>query len=259
MAGRNLDFRIGDGFGGANSADITAVLRSAAEAVWQHCLNTRWEVPGFYIYHSDASPITGFDHHADGRIQIGLTPQGNLWAQFAYQFSHEFCHALAGHTNDWHQPWIRGRKANHWLEESICETASVFCLRAMGKSWQTNPPYPNWKSYATHLTTYAEDRLAEVKQSQGADFQFPRWFQENEPALRKNATDRPKNNIVAAALLPIFEATPAGWEAMTAFNLGTNRDAEKSLARHFADWSAAAPEAQRKFIHQLAEVFSIKL
>lgn len=158
-AGRRLDFRIGDDFGGASAADITAVLRSAGDAIWKHCQNTKWSVPGFFIFHSAESPITVFDHRADGRIAIGLTSQGTLWSQFAYQFSHEFCHALAGHADDWRSTWIRAKKANHWLEESFCETASLFAMRVMAQSWRTDAPYPNWKSYAESLAGYVADRL----------------------------------------------------------------------------------------------------
>ena len=40
------------------------------------------------------------------------------------------------------------RHANSWLEESLCETASLFTLRAMSRSWSIAPPYPAWKNYA---------------------------------------------------------------------------------------------------------------
>lgn len=255
--GRTLDFRIGDDFGKASAADITAVLRSAADTIWKHCPNTRWEVPGFFIFHSETAPITLFDHRADGRIAIGLTSQGTLWSQFAYQFSHEFCHALAGHSNDWRKPWIKASKANHWLEESLCETASLFAMRAMSKSWQTAPPYPNWKSYSASLANYVAERIEKVATDKGEGFVFAKWFAENEPAMRENSTLREKNNIVAVELLPLFEANPAGWEAITFYNLGDNRDGKKTLARQFADWSAAAPATQREFIAKLAAVFGL--
>lgn len=252
-AGRTLDFQIGEGFGDASSADIRAVLTSAAESIWDHCPNTRWEVPGFFIYHSRAVPITEYEHRADGRIAIGLTSQGRLWSQFAFQFAHEFCHALAGHANDGQACWRVGRKANHWLEESLCETASLFALRAMGKRWAEQPPYPNWKGYAPSLTTYAQQRLDTG--GLPPDTSFGTWFAEHEASLRKAATLRDKNLIVARQLLPLFEANPAGWEAVTAFNLTPNREPEKTLARHFTDWAAAAPDQQQKFIAQLRAVF----
>ncbi len=259
MAGRKLDFRVGDGFGGASAADITAVLKSAGEEIWRHCPNTRWEIPGFYIYHSDESPITVFDHHADGRIRIGLTTQGNHWSQFAYQFGHEFCHALAGHANDWHRPWIKEKKANHWLEESLCETASLFTMRAMGQTWQTKPPYPNWKSYAVALTNYAKERMDQVTAAKAPDFSFAKWFREQEATLREKATERALNNVIAVELLPLFEAEPAGWEAVTFINLSPAHETQKSLAKHLADWSAVAPAAHRAFIQKVAAVFDIKL
>jgi hypothetical protein len=256
-AGTRLSLRIGEDFGNASAADITAVLKSAAGEIWKHCPNTRWEVPGFFIFHSEKNPITLFDHRSDGRIAIGLTTQGPFWSQFAYQFAHEFCHALAGHSNDWKSTWIKAKKANHWLEESLCETASIFAMRAMGKSWQTAPPYPNWKSYSEALTKYAADRIETVEKEKGPGFSFKKWFAENEGPMRENSTIREKNNIVAVELLPIFEATPSGWEAVTFFNRTTNQDAGKTLARHFEDWQAAAPESQRGFIESVAKIFGI--
>lgn len=250
-AGRTLDFEIGDGFGDARAVDIRAVLLSAAETLWSHCPNTRWEVPGFFIYRSRTVPIAEYEHRPDGRIAIGLTSQGRLWSQFAFQFAHEFCHALAGHANDGEKCWRRGRKANHWLEESLCETASLFVLRAMGKRWGEQPPYPNWKSYGPSLTRYAQERLD--TSGLPTDTSFGKWLAEHEPSLRQVATQRDKNLIVARQLLPLFEAEPAGWESVTAFNLTPHREPEKSLAKHFADWAAAAPVQHRKFIAQVRE------
>lgn len=199
-----------------------------------------------------------FDHRADGRIAIGLTTQGTYWAQFAFQFAHEFCHALAGHSNDWKKLWTKGRKANHWLEESLCETASLFALRAMGASWPVTPPYPNWKSYAGVLTKYAADRIDKAATSLPAGTKFSDWFRENEASMREKGTLREKNNVVATQLLPLLEAQPSGWEAVTFFNL-TKREPEKALAAHFTDWSAVAPLAQRTFIANVAAVFGVRV
>lgn len=253
VAGRKLDFRIGDGFETGES-DLRAVLLSAGEAIWQHCPNTTWNVPGFYIFYHETSPITLFDHRFDGRIAIGLNARHTFWAQFAYQFAHEFCHALAGHANDWKQPWIKERKANHWLEESLCETASLFALRSMGETWKTKPPYANWKSFAEALTKYADERLAASAKTLPPEKSFHEWFTANEPAMRQNGTIREKNNVVAQALLPLFEAEPSGWEAITFLNL-TKGNPDKTLRTHFDDWSSKSPEAQHPFIRKLAAKF----
>lgn len=256
-AGRRLDLVVGDGFG-AREADIRAVLFSAAEAIWQHCPATEWREPGFFIYHSTDTPVTAYQHRADGRVAIGLTSTGNHWSQFAFQFAHEFCHALAGHTNDFTLLWTRGRKANLWFEESLCETASLFALRAMGERWKTAPPYPNWKSYAESLTKYARDRSEAATVTLPAGKPFVAWFRENEASMRANAVIRENNNVVAEQLLPLFEAQPAGWEAVTFLNLG-RRDPEETLATRLAEWSTAAPAPQRAFIAKVAAVFEVTL
>ena len=254
-AGRKLDLKIGDGFE-AREADIRAVLLSAGEALWKHCPNTRWELPGFFIFHSKDSPITVYDHRTDGRVAIGVTTKGTYWSQFAFQFAHEFCHALAGHSNDWKKLWIKGRKANHWLEESLCETASLFAMRAMGETWKTAPPYQNWKSYAGSLTKYAADRIEKAAAEIPSGTTFKDWFRANEAAMRDKATMREKNNVVAIQLLPVFEAQPSGWETITFMNLAKH-EPEKSLAAHFADWREVAPAAQRAFIGRLAAAFGV--
>ncbi|HEV7404884.1 MAG TPA: hypothetical protein VGO11_18220 [Chthoniobacteraceae bacterium] len=254
-AGRTLDFRIGEGFE-APESNIRAVLVSAGETVWQHCPNTEWCEPGFFIFHSTDVPITAYRHRVDGRVAIGLTSTGAHWAQLAYQFAHEFCHALAGHSNDFTLPWTRGRKANLWFEESLAETSSLFALRAMGERWKVEPPYRNWKPYADSLASYAADR-SRVAIVDLADQPFPEWFAENEAAMRANAIIREKNNIVAEQLLPLFEAEPTGWEAITSLNLG-RRDPEETLATRFAEWSAAAPEGQQAFIEKITAVFGLE-
>jgi len=256
-AGRALDLRIAPGFGAAE-ADLRAVLTSAADEIWRHCPATTWQVSGFHVFRNPQSPITLFDHTADGRISIGLNSQDTRWCQYAFQFAHEFAHALAGHSNDWRKTSIRGHRANNWLEESLCETASLFSLRAMGKSWLTEPPYPHWKDYSASLTSYAAERLATTARELPAGTRFSAWFEENQTPMRATSTLREKNNQVAAALLPLFEAEPAGWETLTALNLGAPA-LEATLQDHLHAWHRQVPAAQRSFVAKLARVFEISI
>ena len=247
---QRLVFDVRADFGAASPEDVEAVARSAADSIWNHCPDTRWETRGFRLYQNDPYPIT-LDEHQDGFIAIGLTPKGTYWAQFAYQFAHEFGHALAGHSNDFAE--IRGhdRGKNHWLEESLCELASLFALRAMGESWKTSPPYPNWKSFAPHLTSYAAERIATAEKNRG-DRPFAEWFRSAEPALRETSTLRDKNTIVAVHLLPLFEKTPSGWEALTFFRRGRT-GGETSLAAHLAGWRASCPARLRGFVTTIGD------
>ncbi len=68
-------------------------------------------------------PIVLFKKGENGEHLIKLATEKLHWAQYAYQFSHEICHVLCGYEND-HQ-------GNLWFEETLCETASLYCLRRM--------------------------------------------------------------------------------------------------------------------------------
>jgi hypothetical protein len=142
----------------ASSADITALLRSAAFELWRHCPRTKLD--GIDVYHRADHPQTDFKRTPNGRIAIGLAAQDTHWAQFSFQFAHEFCHMLANYSNSPQRSVRYPPPANFWLEECLCETASLFTLRAMSRSWQIAPPYPAWRDYAPWLNAYAERRLA---------------------------------------------------------------------------------------------------
>jgi hypothetical protein len=143
---------------------------------------------------------------------------------------------------------------NFWLEEALCETASLFSLRAMAKAWAVRPPYPSWKGYARLLAKYAEDRMARGRLPEGTT--LPAWFAEAEPAMRKNAELREKNAVVAVAILPLFEEDPARWAAVDA--LPRKPKAPRTLRAFLADWRAAAPEAHRAFVAAIGKQLGIE-
>jgi hypothetical protein len=251
-----LDIQVqANGFGKASAADITAVLQSAALELWRFCPHT--ELGGIEAYYRPAHPQTDFKRMPGGRIGIGLSARDTHWAQYGFQFAHEFCHALANYSNN--QQLVRyPRHANLWLEESLCETASLFALRAMSRSWRTNPPYAAWRNYARWLNDYVEKRLALPEHHLPAGTPFLVWFRENQSSLRQNADMRDRNTIIAIRLLPIFEAEPSGWEAITFLN-GSLRDRKESLAQRLAEWRSQCPRGLRPFVTRLAAVFAVKL
>ena len=239
--------------------NVRAVLESAGSQLWRHCPDVQWAGPGIDVFWQASYPVTAYDPSKEGRIRIGVTTRGAYWSQFAFQFSHEMAHALAGHTRHDREPWIRGPKANMWLEESLGETASLFALRAMGREWATQPPYPNWKDYGASLTSYAQQRLDESAKTLAPDQPFLPWLAKNEAAMRASSVIRESNNVVAARLLPLFERTPSGWEAVTYLNLGRRRDPQLSLADHLADWQEACPPKHRPFVRDLAAILGVRL
>jgi hypothetical protein len=254
---KQLDIHVqANGFGRASPADVTALLQSAAFETWRYCPHNQLE--GIDVYYRADHPQTDFKRTPSGRIGIGLSARDTHWAQYAFQFAHEFCHALANYSNNPQQLVRYPRGANLWLEESLCETASLFVLRAMSRSWRTAPPYPAWRSYAPWLNDYVEQRLALPEHHLPAGKSFLVWFQENQAVLRQNSDRRDRNTIIAIRLLPIFEAEPRGWRTVTFLNRGSS-NAEESLAQHLVEWRSQCPDDLRPFVNRLAAVFAVNL
>jgi hypothetical protein len=252
FARKPLDIRVqADEFGRVSPADITAVLQSAGSQLWRYCPRT--QLNGLDVYHRTDHPQIDFKLTSAGRIAIGLATQDTYWAQYSFQFAHEFCHALANYSNNQRQVIPSTRNANLWLEESLCETASLFTLRAMSREWQNSPPFPAWRNYAPWLNAYVERRLALPEHHLPAGTPFPVWLRSNQSALRQNSDLRDRNTIIATRLLPLFEAEPRGWETLTFLNRGSN--ASRSLAQHLADWRSQCPKNLRPFLVKLSSIF----
>jgi len=254
---RPLDIRVqANGFGTASSEDITALLQSAALEIWRHCPRTRLD--GIDVYHRADHPQTDFKRTPSGRIAIGLSAQDTHWAQYSFQFAHEFCHTLANFGNRTQRSPRYPPQANFWLEECLCETASLFTLRAMSRSWQTAPPYPAWRDYAPWLNAYAQLRLTLPEHQLPPGTRFLDWFHEHQPDLRRNFVIWDWNTIIAIQLLPIFEAEPRAWEAVT-FSSYDSPGTKESLAQHLAQWRSRCPEDLRPFVNRLAAVLAVTL
>ena len=252
---RSISIRVqAGGFGGASAADITAVLQSAAGELFRYWPRT--QLPSIDVYHRADHPQTDSRRAAGNRIAIGLTARDNHWAQYSFQFAHECCHALINYSNDERGLTRDRRYANLWLEESLCETASLFTLRALSRSWLIAPPYGAWRDYAPWFSAYAQERLALPEHHLPAGTSFVVWFRANEPALRQDSTRRDRNTIIAAQLLPIFEKEPRGWGALAFFRRAANPN--QSLSRHFADWRSSCPRELQQFVGKLAAVFDVE-
>jgi len=243
-----------DGWGAAPVPNVRALLLSTAQQLWRWCPGEL--IRPISVYHRPDFPQTDFLHDWHGRIRIGLACEDAHWAQMAFQFGHEFCHALAQHSAAARRSWHPPRHANLWFEECLCETASLFVLRKMAEDWKTSAPYPNWKSYSGSLAGYAAERLAKPERQLPEGQNFGEWFQSNEASLRANHALRDKNVIVARQMLPLFEATPAGWDSVCYLNLGQRKDG-KPLAQHLAEWQIATPAATKPFVARVAALFGL--
>ncbi|BDS05417.1 hypothetical protein NT6N_04570 [Oceaniferula spumae] len=229
----------------ASASDISKVLEYAGRPLWRNFKNYR--VEPIMVIRGDNGPITLYKRNLKGEIIVMLDTNSTLWAQYSYQWAHELCHVLCGFRNDGHD--------NKWFEETICELASLYCMRAASKDWAANPPYPHWKSYAPHLKAYADKTMGKYEQIKAEDLDV--FYQKHRDELRKSSTLRHHNGAMAAALLPLFEKNPNNWEALRYLN-ATPAKKGLSFKDFLAKWHNDAPEKHRKFITHIAQLYGVK-
>ncbi len=197
-------------WGEAKAADLHKVLLSAKKLLDANfgslLINDIW----VYQNLARGNPITLYERGLGQEYKIELCVTDRLWAKYAYQFSHEYCHVRTNH--------MVGTQRCKWFEETLCETASIYTLRRMAEVWAEKPPYPNWRDYSSSLFDYADEFIGrEVHQlPEGTDFSG--WLNGTLPELEKNQYLREHNARIAIKLLDIFEDDPHLWSSMGYFN-----------------------------------------
>lgn len=241
-----LDIRIiGKKWDGANKETVRKLLHSVAREMRGYFPNRKFPP---ILVEPKGGPIVLFRRGKNGEIFVRLNTGGTYWAQYSYQFAHEFCHILCNYDPD--------KTGNKWFEESLCETASMFVLRRMGESWKTDPPFKHWKNYSKHLTSYAKDRIDKHPLPKGKNLKS--FFAHNMKELHRNATNRELNSVVAAKLLPLFEASPKSWEAVHWINAGKPAKPQ-TFEAFLKDWHGNVPAKHKAFVAEIAGVFEIEL
>ena len=191
----------------------------------------------------DEDPICLYRSPTETRYTIKLSARDRKWDKYAYQFAHEFCHVISEHDNLKENP-------NNWFHEAICELASIFTLRRMGERWRTDPPYPNWSDYADKLVEYAYRQQSLLKGKLPDGVSLHSWLLDNEDVLREDEYQREKNAVVAYELLPIFEDTPIGWNAVCNFPTSTSY-----LKEYLRDWYSSVESEDKPFVARLSNAF----
>ena len=238
---RMLTIVVSGEWGVARAADIEKLLSDVASQI-NGLLRTPWagEIHVKPAPSHDPTPRTLLP--ITDPIVIQLTCKNRRWAQYAYQFAHEFCHVLSGYED------LEGNP-NNWFHETVCELASMFTLRRMAERWPTHPPYQNWADYSKHLLEYAVERQKREEVQLPIDTTLPDWLSSHESGLRKNPYQRDKNDLVAYALLPVFEELPAGWNAIRKFPSSSGE-----LKCYLSDWALAADPDDVPFVVRLADM-----
>jgi len=229
----------------AREADIAKVCLSAVGELQKFCPELPTE--DVVIVRGTKGPITLFRRNDRGEVVVKLDTGKTYWSQYAYQVAHEFGHVHCG--------FRPGPQHNQWFEESVCETASLFCLRAMAKTWATQPPYPHWASYAPALAKYADDVIA--KRTYKAECEskgLARFYRDHEAEFRGNSTERQLNGAIALALLPYLEEKPARWAAFRWLN-ATARPKDESLQHYLKRWEQNTPTEHKDSVRGIQKLF----
>jgi hypothetical protein len=245
-AGGELDLRIvGSRWGTARRETVHRVLRSAADQLTPFFAEQ--PLPPLLV-EQQGGPITLYRRGPGGEIIIRLQVRDTYWAQYCFQFAHELCHVLCRTDQDPH--------GQDWLEESLCECASLFVLRRMADRWQRQPPWPACREFAPQLRAYAERRMRPCRLP--AETSLAQWYLLHRNQLQRSGGQRQLNGVVATALLAFFEADPRRWRAVGYLNTA-RPSMPQSLSQLLLDWRDACPASDRPVVRQLAARFGLKL
>lgn len=244
---------------------IKSILESTASQIDRHCIDG--SMPDILVEYDNTGPVCHHQRDLRNRIRIGLNTSYRFWAQQAFQFAHEFGHAIANHSRVGQEHNLK--HANKWVEEVICHAASLFSLRQMSIEWMKDPPFTSAQSYSASLSRYAGDIIDAATLSLSPFENFISWFTACEHELRihpialeKDAAikKRLRNHydVIATKILPLFEAEPSVWSSLSFLNITQTTETDQ-LKAFLANWKEACPSRLKNFPQQVAGTFGIDL
>lgn len=195
----------------------------------------------------DEDPMVLYRLPNETLYTVMLSVRDSYWAQYAHQFSHEFCHIISGYDK-------LKNNSNNWFHEVICEIASVFTVRRMAERWTSNPLYQINPSFAVSLDDYWKKRVSCPKTQISEGISLYSWLQDHEETLRRDPYQRLKNRLVAYQLLPIFEETPEGWNAIRNFPIS-----EGYLKEYLINWYSLVDDEDKPFVARVSDAFGFTI
>jgi hypothetical protein len=237
------------GWSTATPAEVEAVLHSVAAELLPHFPATR--LHPLLVSHSHEAPAALYERGAKGEYLVHLTAKDREWSHYAYEFAHELSHIL---TNYQHHVNLKMASHHQWFEETLCEVASLYVLKRLAITWQTVPPYADWRSYAPEFQVFVERFLNEPHRQMPHNQALRTWFAERSGALRTSPYLREHNEVVANVLLPLFEENPRIWGAIAYLNLVK---AGADFREYLQSWYDNAPEEHRDLIRYLMGLFGV--
>lgn len=233
----------------ASDRDIKAVCDSAGRELWKHFSD--YKIEKFVVERRKGGPIVLFARNKRGEIVIKLDTGHTYWCQYAYQFAHEFCHILAGFEEDY--------SGNMWFEETLAETASLYAIRAMSRSWKNDPPYGHWKGFRDALRDYSDNTISKwTKVYEIYEKGLGGFYKAHQAELAKEPCNRKLNGAMAQVFLKLFEEDPSRWGAIRWLNSAPSPKGE-TFEQYLTKWHRAAPDKHKPFVKKVAHLYGVTL
>lgn len=226
----NLHFSA-TGWDGAQVADVAAVCADAASHALR-VLKPEKPLTIYVVNHSTGPELKGtIGPNGEFFVVVNIDGSHRPWAQLAYQFAHEFGHALIGAADP--------KAPQHWFEEAFAECMSLWTLTRMSETWKTNPPYSNWSGYASALADYASD----VREKETLPIDIAAWYREHSKYLDTHAVDRQKNRVIAKLMETEIERDSTFLHSICFLRRRTARTPERNTIQWLLnDWRQNAPD-----------------
>lgn len=241
-AHRGLDIRVEGEDWQVPAPAVQEALYAAADTLLPYLRS----VPAapIVVTHTNGPPVTLYQRGPNGEYLVHLHASGARWALYVYEFAHELTHIVANYDRNAGPEIVRH---NQWLEESLCETASLFALDRVASAWKGMPANDRRAALAGSLRSFYDSLVGEAHRRLPAGYSFAAWLADNEPRLRSDPYERRQDDLVAKRLLPLFEQDPGGWAAVGYLNLDRG-DNDATLGQYLGHWYGNVPAVQRPFV-----------
>jgi len=246
----------GEGWGNARKDDIEAVLYAVADELLTR-IPAKLSVP-IVVSHTERSPVALYDRGRAGEYLVELHAGGTRWQEYAYEFAYEFAHELCHIMSNYEQhSGADAGRYNQWFEETLCEAASLHALKGVARAWEASDPASDWQAQAPQLRRFVDELIEEGHRQLPAQTRLAAWLRENEERMRSDPYQRSRNEVVANLLLPLFEADPENWDALSYLNLDP-ADARNSLREYLRNWYENAPAQHKDFVYGVFALLGVE-
>ena len=239
------------GWGGSPTSNIKRLCENVA-LHFQENLRDEHKIDGrLTIVYRSQGPVTFYRTFFGGdpdEYKLGLKVTGNFWAQYAYQFGHEFCHIMHNHDD-------MKNSRNYWFNEAICELAAVWVIFEMGETWAHRAPYQNWVGWRHNLTSYAQgliDNPEAQYTSTGAE-----WLERWEDSMRNKTPDAftyARVSQLSYKFLDIFQDNPEAWNAIRQMPTSSSE-----MATYMKEWYDDVDTEDKEFVEAIADEMGIEV